>query len=55
MVDDAQQLIDMLTHVFAGTEKRRYSCPNGKIMHVEVQIDDSITMLADATEQYPSY
>lgn len=55
MVDGAQQLIDMLAHTFNAKEKRRYNRPNGKIMHVEVQIDDSIIMIADSTNQYPAY
>lgn len=55
MVDNAQKMIDMLIHVFDGTEKRKYLKPDGKIMHAEVQIDDSIIMVSDATEQYPPY
>lgn len=54
IVNGARQLIDMLTAVFNGKEKRRYNKPDGKIMHAEIQIDDSIIMIADATEQYPS-
>ena len=53
IVDGAQELIDMLTQVFDAKEKRRFARPDGKIMHSEVQIDDSILMIADSTDQYP--
>ena len=55
MVEDAQRFIDMLVHIFDAREKRRYNRPDGKIMHAEVQIDDSIVMIADPTDQYPVY
>lgn len=55
IVDGAQQLIDMLKQVFDAKEKRRYDKANSKIMHVEVQIDDSIIMIADSTDEYPAY
>ncbi len=54
IVDDAQKLIDMLKHIFNASEKRRYEMPNGKIMHVEVAVDDSIIMMGDSSEQFPA-
>ena len=54
IVDGAQKLIDMLSHIFNAKEQRRYDLPNGTIMHVEVQIDDSIIMIADSSEHYPA-
>ncbi len=53
IVNGAQKLIDMLRQVFNATEKRRYDGPDGTIMHVEVQVDDSIIMIGDSSEQYP--
>src|SRR5690606_16059509 len=32
---------------------RHYERPDGTIMHAELQIDDSVIMLSDASEQYP--
>ena len=32
---------------------RRYDRPDGKLMHAEIMIDDSIIMLAEANEKYP--
>lgn len=55
MVDDAQRLIDMLVQIFDAKEKRRYNKPDGKIMHAEIQVDDSIIMIADSTNKYPAY
>jgi PhnB protein len=53
IVNGAQQLVAMLKHVFNGKEKRRFDTPDGKIMHIEVQLDDSIIMIADSTDKYP--
>lgn len=55
IVNGAQKLIDMLSNVFNATVKRRYERPDGSIMHVEAQIDDTVIMLSDATEKYPAY
>lgn len=54
MVDDASRMVKLLTDIFDAKVCRRYDKPNGKIMHVELQIDDSIIMLSDATAQYPA-
>jgi PhnB protein len=54
IVDGAQKLIDMLVEIFNANELRRYDMPNGTIMHVEVQIDDSVIMIADSSQQYPA-
>ena len=54
IVDGAQILIDLLSQIFNAIEKRRFDLPDGKIMHAEIQIDDSIIMLADSSTQYPA-
>lgn len=54
IVDGAQKLIDLLVNIFDANVTRRYDLPDGKIMHAEVKIDDSILMLADSSEQYPA-
>lgn len=53
IASDAQRLIDLLATIFNATVTRRYDLPDGKIMHAEVRIDDSILMIADSNEQYP--
>jgi PhnB protein len=54
VVDGAQKFIDLLTLIFNAKEKRRFDRPDGKIMHSEIQIDDSVIMIADSTEEYPA-
>ncbi len=54
IVNGAQKMIDLLKQVFGARDLRRYDNPDGTIMHAEVQIDDSVIMIADASEAYPS-
>ncbi len=54
IVDNAQQLADMLVNVFDGEELRKYNRPDGTVMHMEIQLDDTIVMLSDATADYPA-
>lgn len=53
IASDAQKMIDLLTTVFNAKVTRRFDLPDGKIMHAEVQIDDSVLMLGDSSEKYP--
>jgi PhnB protein len=53
IASDAQRLILLLETVFAGVVTRRYDLPNGKIMHAEIRIDDTILMISDSNEKYP--
>jgi uncharacterized glyoxalase superfamily protein PhnB len=55
MVDGAQQLIDFLIATFDAKVTRRFDNPDGTIMHGEVQIDDTIVMLADGGQGYPAF
>lgn len=53
IVDGADRTISFLVAVFDAVELRRIPRPDGRLMHAEVRIDDSILMLADSTEQWP--
>lgn len=53
VVKGAQKMIDLLKEVFNAKELRRYDMPDGAIMHAEVQIDDSVIMIADSSDRYP--
>ncbi|OLO26778.1 extradiol dioxygenase [Alkalihalophilus pseudofirmus] len=53
VVNGAQKMVDLLTKLFNGKELRRYDMPDGSITHVEIQIDDSVVMIGDASEQFP--
>ena len=54
IVDGAQKMIDLLKGIFDAKELRRYNNPDGSIMHVEVRVDDSVLMIADASSMYPA-
>ncbi|HPN72145.1 MAG TPA: VOC family protein [Saprospiraceae bacterium] len=53
IVNGAGKLITLLQQIFDAKEMRRFENPDGSIMHAEVQIDDSIIMVSDATDKYP--
>ncbi len=53
VVKGAQKMIDILKTIFNAKEFRRYDMPDGTIMHAEVQIDDSVIMIADSSDKYP--
>jgi uncharacterized glyoxalase superfamily protein PhnB len=54
IIDGAQEFIDIISHIFDAKVLRRYSREDGKIMHAEISIDDSVIMLSDSTEIYPA-
>jgi len=54
VVDGAQKMIELLSALFNAKELRRYEATDGAIMHAEIQIDDSVIMLGDSSEQFPS-
>ncbi len=49
VVDGASRTIDFLTRVFDAEELRRFPGEDGRVMHAEVRIDDTVVMLADGT------
>jgi uncharacterized glyoxalase superfamily protein PhnB len=53
VVAGAQKLIDLLKQIFNAKELRRYDGESGTIMHTELQIDDTVIMLADSSKDYP--
>lgn len=53
VVEDAAGFIDFLIASFAGVEHGRYKTPDGKIMHAEVSIGNSVVELGDANERIP--
>lgn len=54
IVKGAAKLIDFMKSAFGATEKMRMPAPDGSIGHAEVQIGDSVVMLADASEMFPA-
>jgi uncharacterized glyoxalase superfamily protein PhnB len=55
MAKEAQRVIDFLTQTFDARQTRRADLPDGSIMHAEVQIDDTVVMLADAGGEFPAF
>jgi uncharacterized glyoxalase superfamily protein PhnB len=53
MVERAQGVIDFLNRAFDGIKLRRFDAPDGRIMHAEVPIGDTVVMIADAGGAYP--
>lgn len=55
IADRAQCIIDFLVESFGARQTRRYDRPDGSIMHAEVQIDDTVVMIADGGEDNPAF
>ena len=47
IVEGATEAIEFYKQVFGATERMRLPMPGGKIAHAEIQIGDSVVMLAD--------
>ncbi|ALA58400.1 VOC family protein [Nitrospira moscoviensis] len=50
---DASRVIEFLQQVFGAIEHYRLSGPQGRILHAEVRIGDSLIMVAEATDEQP--
>lgn len=48
VVEGASKLIDFMQQAFGAEERSRMGESGGKIMHAEVQVGDSVIMLADS-------
>ena len=55
IVDDAPKLVDLLKAIFDAQELRRFQDDNGRIVHVELKLDDSVLMIADSNPEYPAH
>ncbi len=47
-------MIDFLKQVFNAKEEEIYKDPDGRVIHAELTIGDSILMLSDATPEFPA-
>lgn len=54
IVDGAPKLVDLLKKIFNARELRKFENPDGTIMHIELQLDDSVIMLSDSSAKYPA-
>lgn len=53
IVSDAAATISFLQAVFAASLLRSYPGENGRVMHAELRIDDTVLMLADSAPEWP--
>lgn len=53
IVDGAGRTIEFLSRVFGAVELRRFPNPEGAVLHAEVQLDDTVIMLADGNAAWP--
>ena len=52
IVPGAAEFIEFTRQAFAAQERERFPTPDGKIMHAEVKIGDSIIMLSDSSAEF---
>ncbi len=53
MANGAQHVIDFLTEALGAEVLRRFHNSDGSVMHAEVQIDDTVVMIADTDQPFP--
>jgi PhnB protein len=54
VVPEAARLIDFIKQAFDAQESVRMARPDGRVMHAEVRIGDSVVMMGDAGEGSPA-
>ena len=55
VVKGASNTIDFLKQVFDAIELRRYQSPDGRVMHAEVKLDDSVIMISEGWHAAPAH
>ncbi len=54
IVEGAQRLLDFMKAAFNAETLRIYDAGDGKLLHGEARVDDTVVMFADANEKYPA-
>lgn len=54
IVDGAAATIDFLIGALDAVSIRQFAAPDGRIMHAEVRIDDTVVMVADSAPGWPA-
>ena len=55
MADEAHRVIKFVKATFHAEILRKKDRPDGRIMHAELRIDDSVVMLSDSSDEYPAF
>ena len=50
VVEGADKFANMIEEIFGATALRRFDRADGKIMHLELKLDDSVIMLSEASQ-----
>lgn len=52
--EHAERTIELMKEALGGVEIHRTTRPDGKILHAEVKIGDSVVMIAEASSEFPA-
>lgn len=52
IVDDAQNLVELSTSIDGTWTIRRFEHQNGKIAHIDLQLDDTVILISDSAENF---
>ena len=52
IVQSPAEVIELMTKVFDGQELSRHLTPNGRIMHAEVRIGDTVIMIGEGNDEW---
>lgn len=55
IADGGQRVVDFVKKTFGADELRRFDTPDGKTMHGELRIGETVVMIADAGGNYPGF
>lgn len=53
IVHEADRFITLMETLFNARMLRKYDMPDGSVMHAEMQLDDSVIMLGEASDKFP--
>jgi len=54
IVPDADALLSYIEKAFAGRTRSRHTDDDGRVMHAEITIGDSVVMVGEANEEFPA-
>lgn len=55
MIANGNDVLSFLTHAFGASQLRRFDGEDGRIMHIELRIGDSVVMLSEGGGAYPPF
>lgn len=55
IVNDGDRMLDFMSQAFGATQRELHRTPDGRVMHAELQIGDSVVMLGESNEEFSGY